>query len=1553
MVQQDSAYRWLLTKQLKINHDKTDNIPLSNTLQDKSNMATERMMSASHDLLKGLLEYIEEQATVVDPKGFRLSAVTGFIRRNTELTNLPGVEFDQRIEGDHLWLRLSRLNAEPPPTVPELYKSLFKKSDDPFGAEPIIEERIFVAWIAQEESKPKPQQTPIIDSTQRREELRKKAVAAFQEYVSRWKVWAEGERPRRKSIALYGDLFALKHQIETEQTAKPQELVWGIGVALWQIPYEESALNFEYPLLTQVVEIAIDEKSMALEIRPRATDTRVEMDAFAACSVLGAPAVEHAIKEQLQRYNDRVVSPFDASSYADLLKLAASKLDSNGSYQEVLTTGEPIPPSSTALIVTDAWVLLSRPRATHYLTDDLKRLKATLESGCDIPVGPAALVSKPSDQSVEFEAIRFRGISSRGSGQGTAEELYFPLPYNDEQVTIIQRLERAAGVAVQGPPGTGKTHTIANVICHYLATGRRVLVTSRGEPALEVLQSKIPEEVRALTVALMTSDREGVRQFQASIAAIQHQVSQLNSEETRQAITRLEGEIDRAHHELAAIDARIDEIALKQLSQVEIDGMRMQAQMLAQLVIAGSQQYSWFDDELTLSSEHVPPLSEEDSGKLREARRNVGEDIVYLEAHCPSVDALPPMTVIAELHEVLSRMRTIDADVARGDLLQLRANTNEVLLAARELLEQIEEAKTLAEELEFSAGDWALTLRSKCRHPSFLSERQALESLFVDIDLLVHARIEFLMRPVEFPDAGLSTLKTREAVARAVETGKPFGVIAFGLNEAKEHIAIIKVSGLSPTSKEDWAHVHKYIELHEQIVSFASRWNTFADNLSIPRIESSISALRQIEMIATIAKKAHRLATVFDTTLPTKAETVFCSISANALRGGSTEFDAIKKQLLRHLDKVELSKAATQLNLLQEKLAGTTGPVSIALHHFVEHQLGNPAFASDRVIARYVELMAELRRLASLTSELLCIKDFANRLEQAGALKLASRIRSQAVAMSGEDTVFPVTWKKAWTWSRIRTHLNALEAQSELRELSDKRKEFEDALARLYKDLIAKAAWLATKQHATPKVLQALAGYATAIRRIGRGTGTNAIRYRRDARDAMLDAAGAIPCWIMSHARISESMPAEIGAFDLVIVDEASQSDLWALPAILRGKKILVVGDDKQVSPDAGFKSSSRIEELKVRFLSEQPHGREMTPEKSLYDLAARVFAAEQVMLREHFRCVPPIIAYSNRVFYKGGIQPLRIPKESERMEPPLVDIYIPEGFRDRHDTNDYEAQAIAEEISAILNNAAFSNRTIGVVSLLGMEQAKHIDLKVRQRCDAAELLNRKFECGDARTFQGSERDIIFLSMVVDSNNCRALAGNMYEQRFNVAASRARDRMYLVRSVKASDLSDADLRLTLLEHFNKPLVTDHEETDVLVNRCESGFEREVFSRLVALGYRVIPQVKTGAYRIDMVIEGANDNRLAIELDGDDYHGPDRWQHDMNRQRVLERAGWIFWRCFASTWSLRKEDILQELLERLTKMNIEPLGAIERVPSFVEQRIWRVPLSSVSEVEFEL
>lgn len=144
--------------------------------------------------------------------------------------------------------------------------------------------------------------------------------------------------------------------------------------------------------------------------------------------------------------------------------------------------------------------------------------------------------------------------------------------------------------------------------------------------------------------------------------------------------------------------------------------------------------------------------------------------------------------------------------------------------------------------------------------------------------------------------------------------------------------------------------------------------------------------------------------------------------------------------------------------------------------------------------------------------------------------------------------------------------------------------------------------------------------------------------------------------------------------------------------------------------------------------------------------------------------------------------------------------------------------------------------------------------------------------CGDARTFQGKERDIMFLSMVVSPGEASAISRESFAQRFNVAASRARDRMYLVRSVQSEDLSNADIhRKSLVAHFSLPFNQDEVRVEDLRKLCESDFEREVYDLLVERGYRVVPQVKVGSFRIDMVIEGHNDSRVAIECDGDRYH----------------------------------------------------------------------------------
>jgi len=1483
--------------------------------------------------MTGLLDYLVEQAKDIDPAAFTLARTSEFKKTWTDLATLPWVDLNVAGNDDAVWLRVQRLEPTRAPALsePELAPYLIVV-DDPSAAPPALRESALASARNQDAAGAGEEEAALRD-----QQRRQRAARLLEVYLPHWHGWAAREKPHRQVIALYGDLFALKARLESEEAVRPLELVWGLGVSSWRIPAPNEAgapVDFHYPLVTQALEIDIDSVTHAITLGPRQVEARLELDAFAACEVPGIGPVQSAARTLLGE-DARNISPFDPASFEPILKLVAGNLTASAHYARD-AAGAPIP--GPDLVVTNSWVIFTRPRASHFLTEDIARLKDSVVHSGGLPDGPLAIVTRPTDAIVEHQPIAFRGLSGRATVKGEARELYFPLPYNREQETIIQRLERAPGVAVQGPPGTGKTHTIANIISHYLASGKRILVTSKGEPALKVLQEKIPAAIRPLTVALLAGDKEGMRQFQVSIEAIIHTLTHLNPGQEEEKIATCRSALDRAHAEMARIDARIDDIAHTQLADIDVDGVPMRAQKMAALVIGGRAEFGWFDDALTLAPEHAPPFGDDEGMRLRETRRRLGDDLVYCQARTPASASLPAATDIAQLHETLQTMRAIEQDQASGALLPLRAATPDVLDAARRLLAGVDAAGAVVRQLEESGLEWAFALREKCRQAQYATERQALEALFAEMDALLRARAEFMQQPVTVPHEALDNPKAREAIARAAETGKPFGLLSFGAGDIKPHIAAIRVSGLAPASTGDWAHVQRFVVLHVRLASFAARWNTFADLLSLPTLQADVNALRSIEMMTSAARAAHALATTHDVQLPSLAEQVFAQAPTQALHGRLADLARVREHLRRHLMRAQLARAAADLAALQEQLAGTGGPIAERLRTFAGRDLGRLDVAAEQIVTVYAAMLAELRRIEGLAGDLDDVRRLGAAIAGRGAVRLAARVASVPSPAAGDDPVLPVRWRDAWTWARLRSHLDSIENRDEMRSLAARRRELEGALARLYQDLVARSAWLATRRKAGQNVLSALEIYRTAIRKFGKGTGVNAGRYRRDAQQAMTEAHAAVPCWIMSHARVSETLPAQLGAFDLVIVDEASQSDLWALPAVLRGKQILVVGDDKQVSPEAGFVSAAKIADLRRRFLGGQPFEAVLTADMSLYDIASSVFAASKVMLREHFRCVPPIIAYSNRVFYKDFIQPVRIPRASERLDPPLVDVYVANGYRTAKGHNPSEADFIVAEIDAILRDPAMAQRTLGVVSLLGPEQAQLIDKQVRARFDAVELARRQFSCGDARIFQGSERDIIFLSMVADSKNHHALSGVMYDQRFNVAASRARDRMVLVRSVRLDELSTLDLRRTLIEHFARPL-DSNDEAASLVELCESGFERDVYTELFGRGYRVVPQVPAAGYRIDMVIEGADDRRLAIELDGDEFHGPDRWQADMARQRVLERAGWTFWRCFASTWSLQRETVLAELLGQLDSMGIAPLGALERIPSLVEYREW--------------
>src|SRR6185503_20624615 len=97
-----------------------------------------------------------------------------------------------------------------------------------------------------------------------------------------------------------------------------------------------------------------------------------------------------------------------------------------------------------------------------------------------------------------------------------------------------------------------------------------------------------------------------------------------------------------------------------------------------------------------------------------------------------------------------------------------------------------------------------------------------------------------------------------------------------------------------------------------------------------------------------------------------------------------------------------------------------------------------------------------------------------------------------------------------------------------------------------------------------------------------------------------------------------------------------------------------------------------------------------LEPGESIYNLMRAVFPDDRLMLKEHFRCIEPIIRFSMQ-FYPEPLVPLRVPTAQERIDPPLVDIYVPDGRRTGDKVNLREAQIITDEIRRFVEDQSLA----------------------------------------------------------------------------------------------------------------------------------------------------------------------------------------------------------------------------------------------------------------------
>ena len=381
----------------------------------------------------------------------------------------------------------------------------------------------------------------------------------------------------------------------------------------------------------------------------------------------------------------------------------------------------------------------------------------------------------------------------------------------------------------------------------------------------------------------------------------------------------------------------------------------------------------------------------------------------------------------------------------------------------------------------------------------------------------------------------------------------------------------------------------------------------------------------------------------------------------------------------------------------------------------------------------------------------------------------------------------------------------------------------------------------------------------------------------------------AVPVWIMPMSRVIETFDPTSTHFDVVIIDEASQSDVMALLCLYLARSAVIVGDHEQVSPSAIGQRPEIVQNLIDTLLQGIPNSILYDGQTSVYDLARQSFGAA-ICLKEHFRCVPEIIEFSNWLSYDGKIKPLRESGAAD-IKPALIS-YRVAGTRTAGKVNKEECLAVASLLSAACEQPEYAGKNFGVVSLLGEEQAMEIEKLLVNHLDPEQYESRRILCGNAAQFQGDERHVIFASMVdVAPDGPLAMRDQQqFRQRFNVAVSRAADQLWVVHSLNSKqNLKSGDIRRRLLEHLDDPFA--HSRTiEQLSHKADSEFEREVMRRLVGAGYRVVPQLQVGYFRIDLVVDDGT-RRLAVECDGDKYHPIEKLPEDMERQSILERRGW--------------------------------------------------------------
>lgn len=921
-------------------------------------------------------------------------------------------------------------------------------------------------------------------------------------------------------------------------------------------------------------------------------------------------------------------------------------------------------PRSDLTRVTHAPAIFLRKRTQRNLVATYDAIIGELHAGTEVPDTILDMVSFAGGEYGDEPSL----------DGGTGDRIFFPLPASPQQRSIVRQLSSRRGIIVQGPPGTGKSQTIANLICHALASGQRVLVTSHTSRALKVLQDKLPQEFRSLAVSATGEGKassEDVRQSASQLLARMND-SQWSQAVLAERIDELEAQVDELEQRRAVALSAIEQAAAEQHADVDLGGSYVGgfADVVRRLA-HDQEELGWIPDS---EVQGEPPGSGEDLSELIEFRR-WRDALSDVDRSRRVVDPLrlPDPGRVREAFSASSdaRRRIVDAE----DLDLIERNLNTLPADRRAQVGELARAVVRHERaVEGRSLPWLDAARVEIEHGRDERWRDLAE------------RTQTFLNGVEGSgspgdrvtvSASLNELQTLiyqgESVASYLQSGKSLNRLIKPkiLKEAADFLGLT-LDGRPIDDLATCRSLLARLSTSAALTTCERHWQGKLSNEADANatLSDRVSRLRDAQESLGLVLELH---------------------NARVRAGESLELPdpeilpASAGRIVECVALAELEQTNQQIADVASSLEKETRPSDGEPPNY----FGSCSTAlRQRDAAAYQAAFEELTAAHQVYTQLKAGNDLEKRWAE--ACPAVAREASALVANPAADLS---RFKEAWAWRRAKTMLDQ-QYKSEMATYFEVLSEINESIREHTGQLGSTLAWRHALAGLSNEQTQHLKAYQKALERLGKGTGKRASQHRESARQHLADCQDAIPAWIVPTFRLAETMVPRPEAFDLVIVDEASQSGSTALFLLWLGKQIVIVGDDQQISPSNVGMNDSDVARIQADYLDGFELKDMFDAKHSLFDQAHTRYQGE-TWLTEHFRCMPEIIDFSNRAVYDKlhrRLEPLRR-FGSDRLLPLKATFVADADEIDK--VNRLEAEAVADAVMKCMENPAYEGKTL------------------------------------------------------------------------------------------------------------------------------------------------------------------------------------------------------------------------------------------------------------------